>query len=131
VGAQRLYVASTSTFMGMMKNYLLKLQEQCSVQQFGQDAIEWAVISGWIKLTYHLDDDVRIIMDQYDNLIDAYRRRIADLEEQTLDAMQPLIAQIPGLGALASRQPVPVNDSELDEQLAVAGADRDDWRLDR
>lgn len=117
--------------MSMMKNYLLKLQEQCSVQQFGQDAIEWAVISGWIKLTYHLDDDVRIIMDQYDNLIDAYRRRIAELEEQTLDAMQPLIAQIPGLGAPASRQPVPVNDSELDEQLAVAGADRDDWRLDR
>ncbi|HEY1160399.1 MAG TPA: hypothetical protein VGE83_07200 [Terracidiphilus sp.] len=97
-------MASTSTFMGMMKNYLLKLQEQCSVQQFGQDAIEWAVISGWIKLTYHLDDDVRIIMDQYDNLIDAYRRRIADLEEQTLDAMQPLIAQI--------RPPLPLSKGE-------------------
>jgi hypothetical protein len=82
--------------MGMMKNYLLKLQEQCSVQQFGQDAIEWAVISGWIKLTYHLDDDVRIIMDQYDNLIDAYRQRESELAQavEIGSALNPLFEAI-------------------------------------
>ena len=30
--------------MGMMKQYLLKLLQQCSEEKFGQDAIEWAVL---------------------------------------------------------------------------------------
>jgi hypothetical protein len=46
----------------MMKDYLLQVQERCSEHQFGQDAVEWAIISGWVKLTYNLENDVRTIM---------------------------------------------------------------------
>jgi hypothetical protein len=113
-------------FMGMMKDYLLQLQEQCSQEQFGQDAVEWAVVSGWITLTYNLENDVRTIMGapnicprcnhfevpdslkcdecgidldpkprgQYDAICEAYRARRADLEEQTLQALEPLFAEI-------------------------------------
>ena len=57
--------------MGMMKNYLLKLQEQCSVQQFGQDAIEYAVMSGALQLTYNLPTDLHQIFDRHSNCCDA------------------------------------------------------------
>lgn len=60
--------------MGMMKNYLLKLLEQCSEEQFGQDAIEWAITSGLVPLSYDLDRDVHNVMSRYDELIEAYRR---------------------------------------------------------
>lgn len=60
--------------MGMMKNYLLKLLEQCSEEQFGQDAIEWAIFSRLVPLTYDLDRDSREIMSRYDEIIEAYRR---------------------------------------------------------
>jgi hypothetical protein len=33
--------------MGMMKNYVLTLLQQCSEKQFGQDAIEWAIVTGF------------------------------------------------------------------------------------
>ena len=69
--------------MGMMKNYLLKLLEHCSVEQFGQDAIEWAIISGMVKLSYHLDQDVRAIMPRYDELIEAYRQRLETEKSRT------------------------------------------------
>ena len=59
--------------MGMMKNYLLKLLEQCSEEKFGQDAVEWAVGSGLVRLTYDLDSDVRESMSRYDEIIEAYR----------------------------------------------------------
>ena len=61
----------------MMKQYLLNLLHQCSEEKFGQDAIEWAVISGLVRLTYHLDDDVREVMTRYDEIIEAYRRSLA------------------------------------------------------
>src|SRR5690242_13125395 len=34
--------------MGMMKNYILNLLQQCSEEQFGQDAIEWALGVGLV-----------------------------------------------------------------------------------
>ena len=60
-----------------MKNYFLKLLQQCSEEQFGQDAIEWAVVTGLVRLSYELDRDVREIMPRYDEIIDAYRRSLA------------------------------------------------------
>ena len=48
--------------MGQIKNYMLKLQEQCSDELFGQEAIEWAVLNEHIKLTYNLDADVSNVM---------------------------------------------------------------------
>lgn len=63
--------------MGMMKNYLLKLLQQCSEEQFGQDAIEWAIVTGLVRLTYDLERDVRESMSRYDEIIEAYRRSSA------------------------------------------------------
>ena len=63
--------------MGMMKNYLLKLLQHCSEEQFGQDAIEWAVVTGLVCLSYELDKDVREIMSRYDEIIEVYRRSLA------------------------------------------------------
>ena len=60
--------------MGMTKNYFLNLLQQCSEEQFGQDAIEWAIVSGFVTLSYDMDTDVRKIMSNYDGIIDAYRK---------------------------------------------------------
>ena len=54
----------------MMKQYLLKLLHQCSEEQFGQDAIEWALVSGRVRLTYDLESDTRAIMSRYDEIIE-------------------------------------------------------------
>ena len=69
-----------------LKNYLLTLITLCSEEQFGQDAVEWAILSGWIKLTYHRDTDLRTIMDQYDQICEAYQRvcRLHDEVDQAL-----------------------------------------------
>ncbi len=74
--------------MGMMKNYFLNLLQQCSDEQFGQDAIEWAIVSGFVTLSYDLDRDVRNIMSNYDAIIDAYRK--AKSQEHT-DNLKPAL----------------------------------------
>ena len=76
--------------MGMMKNYLLRLLQQCSEEQFGQDAIEWAIGAGLVRLSYELATDVRSIMLRYDEIIDAYRRSIAHPNEQLRKAHAPM-----------------------------------------
>ena len=81
--------------MGMMKNYLLKLLQQCSEEQFGQDAIEWALVAGLVRLSYDLDADVRSIMLRYDELIEAYRRSIAQANEQFRKAPAPMKRAVP------------------------------------
>ena len=63
--------------MGMMKNYLLNVLQQCSEEQFGQDAVEWAIVSGLVHTTYDLDRDVHEIMSRYDEIIERYRRSLA------------------------------------------------------
>ena len=63
--------------MGMMKNYLLNLLQQCSEEKFGQDAIEWAIVSGRVHLTYNLDRDIRETMSRYDEIIEGYRVALA------------------------------------------------------
>jgi len=76
--------------MGMMKNYLLKLLEQCSEEQFGQDAIEWAVSSGLVRLTYDLDRDVRESMSRYDEIIESYRRILGQSVGRSSSAHAPM-----------------------------------------
>ena len=61
----------------MMKNYLLNLLQQCSEEKFGQDAIEWAIVSGRVQLTYDLDRDIRESMSRYDEIIEGYREALA------------------------------------------------------
>ena len=77
--------------MGMMKNYLLNLLYQCSVEQFGQDAIEWAIVSGIVHLTYNSDQDVHQIMSRYDEIIEAYHLSAA----QTVRERAPMERAVP------------------------------------
>ena len=63
--------------MGMMKNYVLNLLQQCSEEKFGQDAIEWAITSGRVGLTYDLEHDIRATMSRYDEIIEGYRESLA------------------------------------------------------
>lgn len=68
-----------------MKNYLLTVLENCSDEKFGQEAVEWAVVTGRVTLTYNLETDVKMIMrddpdagpcgTHYDRIIEAYRRQ--------------------------------------------------------
>lgn len=65
----------------MIKQYLLDLLRLCSDQQFGQVAIEWAILTGKIKLTYDRETDLRLIMGepglpktgQYAQIIESYQ----------------------------------------------------------
>jgi hypothetical protein len=76
--------------MGMMKNYLLRLLEQCSEEQFGQDAIEWAIVARLVRLSYELDTDTRSIMLRYDEIIEAYRRSIAQANAELRTTPAPM-----------------------------------------
>ena len=64
--------------MGAMKHYLNDVICACSDEQFGQDAIEYAVRKGLIDLTYDFETDVRIILSRYDEIADAYRRELVE-----------------------------------------------------
>ena len=81
--------------MGMMKNYLLRLLEQCSEDQFGQDAIEWAIVSGLVRLTYDFDRDVRESMSRYDEIIEAYRRSPARAKDGISKLHAPMQRAVP------------------------------------
>ena len=80
--------------MGMMKNYLLQLLALCSEEQFGQDAVEWAIVNGHVKLTYQLEVDLRTIMGepgkpktgQYDAICENWRCTCRDRENIALSA---------------------------------------------
>lgn len=82
--------------MGMMKNYLLKVLEQCSEEQFGQDAIEWAIATGRVRLTYDLERDVRETMSRYDEIIEAYRRSLAQAKAVLPKQLAPMERAVPG-----------------------------------
>ena len=54
-----------------MKNYLLTVLQNCSEEQFGQDAVEHAIVSGALKLTCNLPTDLHQIFDQRSACCDA------------------------------------------------------------
>jgi len=81
--------------MGMMKNYLLNLLQQCSEEKFGQDAIEWGVVSGLLPLTYNLERDVRESMSRYDEIIEAYRRSLAQSMHPPSKQRAPMERAVP------------------------------------
>jgi hypothetical protein len=68
--------------MGSLSNYLLTLLENCSEQQTGQDAVEWAIVTGRVKLTYDLQADLVTIMGEpgkpdtgkYGEIIEGYQK---------------------------------------------------------
>ena len=88
--------------MGMMKNYLLNLLQQCSEEKFGQDAIEWAVVSSLVKLTYDLDRDIRETMSRYDEIIEKYRLSQAQTTNRQQNQLAPMERAVPQRRAKAS-----------------------------
>ena len=74
--------------MAAMKNYLLTVLENCSEENFGQEAVEWAILSGHLPLTYDLQADLIRIMGppgfpalgEYDALCAAYRQYSAAMQ---------------------------------------------------
>lgn len=54
-----------------MKNYLLTVLQNCSEEPFGQEAVEHAIVSGALKLTYNLPTDLHQIFDQRSACCDA------------------------------------------------------------
>ena len=78
--------------MGMIKNYLLEIICACSDHQFGQDAIEFAIQMGHVKLTFDHEADVKQIMAQYDDIIEWYRREVAQNEAVLTESYAPLLA---------------------------------------
>ena len=81
--------------MGMMKNYLLNLLQQCSEEKFGQDAIEWAIVSGRVHLTYNLGQDIRESMSRYDEIIEGYRQALAQEVQKTASLPAPMQRAVP------------------------------------
>jgi hypothetical protein len=81
--------------MGMMKNYLLELLQQCSEEKFGQDAIEWSIVSGLVRLTYDSDRDIRECMSRYDEIIEGYRRALAEKTEDPAHVLAPMERAVP------------------------------------
>ncbi len=86
---------SFSETMGMMKNYLLKVLHQCSEEKFGQDAIEGAIVSGLVRLSYDLDRDVRETMSRYDEIIEGYRLSLAQAARKVTNQHAPMERAVP------------------------------------
>jgi hypothetical protein len=94
--------------MGMMKNYLLNLLQQCSEEKFGQDAIEWAIESGMVHLTYDLDRDIRESMSRYDEIIEGYRRALARKTESPGKTPAPMERAVPARRAKRAESNPPI-----------------------
>lgn len=65
------------TSMGYQKHYLNNLLCACVPDNgFAQDAIEYALVSNHVRLsgTHDLETDVRIVMGQYDQIVEAYHQ---------------------------------------------------------
>ena len=93
--------------MGMMKRYLENIVCLCSPHKLGQDAVEWAILSGHVKLSFKLEDDLIKIMGQpgkpdtglYDKIIEEYQAQMragemSEHEALLLESYAPLIDSI-------------------------------------
>jgi hypothetical protein len=99
--------------MGMVKNYLLELLHLCSDDQLGQDALEWAMVSGHLALTYNLQKDLRLIMGEpgkpetgkFPDVLEAYQRMVQQNNEALIESYQPFLEEILRPVPLASQPP--------------------------
>jgi hypothetical protein len=64
LGTLRCGQSNRFKIMGVMKNYLLTLLQQCSEENFGQEAVEHAILTGALQLTCNLETDLHQIFDQ-------------------------------------------------------------------
>ena len=94
-------LSTPSLLMAMLGDYLLKLLERCSDQQFGQDAVQFGITTGRIQLSYHLETDLQRIFAPvpgqletenskpetvYDQLCEAWRQECRATNEQLLES---------------------------------------------
>lgn len=107
-----------------MKNYLLTVLQCCSEENFGQEAIEWAIVTGRVTLTYDLKTDIRAIMGpdasgagaietNYDRIIEAYRCEVREHGDALVEIYEAsgLLEEILRPVPLAMMRPAP--DCEL------------------
>jgi hypothetical protein len=88
--------------MGMMKKYVGNLICLCSDERLGQDAVEWAIVSGHITLTYNLSQDLRTIMGEpgkpetgkFPDLLEHYQRMVQQNNELLIESYQPLLEEL-------------------------------------
>ncbi|HVM50949.1 MAG TPA: hypothetical protein VMU04_23175 [Candidatus Acidoferrum sp.] len=93
-----------------MKNYLLTLLEHCSEEQFGQDAVEWAIVTGFIQLSYDLEADLRLIMGEpgrpetgrYDDIVEAYQRVVRQNYQALIESYGPVLEGLNRPGPLVA-----------------------------
>lgn len=75
--------------MGMMKRYLESLVCDCGGDnKEHQDAIEWAIMSGWLKLTYKREEDVALIEATLNETLVAYRQTVRSNEAVLMQAYE-------------------------------------------
>lgn len=43
---------------------------------FGQEALEWAILEGVLRLTYDLNSDLKLLMERYDYCCDLYHSHL-------------------------------------------------------
>lgn len=60
----------------MVADYLLKVQEHCADTMFGQQAVEHAINSQLVTLSYDLTTDVAKIMENYDAVVSNYHQHL-------------------------------------------------------
>jgi hypothetical protein len=96
--------------MGMVKHYLNNVVCACSDQQFGQDAVQYAIDMGLVTLTGDFDGDVRNIMSQYDDIVEAFQKDVARNEAALAESYGPLLREI-------ERQEEVAEDRWRDRQL--------------
>jgi hypothetical protein len=99
-----------------LKRYIENIICLCSEEKFGQDAVEWAIMSGHVRLTYDLQTDLMTIMGtpvmvetpifgpahpgQYDAIIEAYQKgvghnaEVSENEGLLIESYAPLIAEL-------------------------------------
>lgn len=106
---------STQPSLAMMTgDYLMKLLERCSDEQFGQDAVDFGITVGMVKLSYHLETDLRLIMGEpgqpetgmYDRLCEAWRRECAETHERLMNSYAEA-----GVFEFIQRAPTPVKEA--------------------
>lgn len=71
--------------MGMIKNYLLMIQERISEHQFGQDAVEHAINNNLLRITGDIESDVERFARAYGWICEAYREWATRPEQRGID----------------------------------------------
>jgi hypothetical protein len=82
--------------MSMMKHYYLAMI--CvGGTQLEQEAIEYGLLQGWVKLKYNFDEDRAALERQLPELVEAFRR---EAESNTAIANQPMQEFIDSIATL-------------------------------